>query len=162
MIQPDLLQNLRLFEGIADAQLESLATVADLKDYPAHTLIFREGEKTPYIYAVHEGSVGLDMAVAGRGNVLLHTVGSGELLGWSPLLQLGPMTATARSLTACRLIRLRAPQVLALAEQDPRFGMELMRRTAMALAMRLNATRLHLLDVFRNDLPTVPHRNEPS
>ncbi|MFO0845876.1 MAG: cyclic nucleotide-binding domain-containing protein [Gemmataceae bacterium] len=156
MMTHDLLRGVRVFEGVADDHLEALAAIAEVKEFPANAVVFREGEMTPFIYAVLDGRVGLEVRVVGRGNARIHTVGAGELLGWSPLLQLGPMTATARALTACRLIALRAPQVLALGERSPKFGAELMRRTAVALAQRLNATRLHLLDVFRTEMPVSP------
>jgi CRP-like cAMP-binding protein len=160
MIPLDQLRGLRLFEGVAEEHLAALAAVAEVREVPAGAVVFREGESTPYVYAVVDGRIGLELRVAGRGSVLVHTVGAGELLGWSPLLQLGPMTATARAVTPCRLLALRAPQVLAVAEQSPRFGMELMRRAAVALAQRLNATRLHLLDVFKAELPLAPGGGE--
>ena len=37
---------------------------------------------------------------------------------------------------------------------DPGFGCEFLRRTAKALASRLSATRLQLLDVFRDQAPS--------
>jgi CRP-like cAMP-binding protein len=83
-------------------------------------------------------------------------VGAGELLGWSSLLGQAPMTATSRALTTSRLIALDASQVLALCRFDPKFGFTFMKRTAEALAKRLNATRLQLLDVFRHELPVHP------
>jgi CRP-like cAMP-binding protein len=65
------------------------------------------------------------------------------------------MTATARALAPTRLVALDASQVLALCHHDPAFGFTLMRRTAQALAARLSATRLQLLDVYRQELPVV-------
>lgn len=63
------------------------------------------------------------------------------------------MTATARSLTKSQAIAMRGPQVLALCEQNPQLGYEFMKRAARALAKRLNATRLQLLDVYGTQLP---------
>jgi CRP-like cAMP-binding protein len=93
--------------------------------------------------------------VPGRGPTQFQTIGSGELLGWTPLLGPGPMTATARALTPTQLVVINAAQVLALCTHDPKFGYELLRRTARALARRLAATRLQLLDVYRDLLPVV-------
>ena len=85
----------------------------------------------------------------------LQTAGPGELLGWSPVLGLGPMTATARTLTPCRLIAIDAGRIVELGKQDPLFGNEFLRRTAIALAKRLNATRLQLLEASGNELQAV-------
>ena len=91
----------------------------------------------------------------GRGCTTIQTIGPGELLGWSPVLGSPLMTATSRVLAPATLVALNAGQILAVCEHNPRFGMEFMRRTAQALAVRLNATRLHLLDVYRQDLSFV-------
>jgi CRP-like cAMP-binding protein len=154
MIAPETLGGLGFLQGLDDEGLRQLAAIAEVKDVPAGAVVFRESEATTHIYVPLEGHVAVEIR-GPRGTVRLHTVGAGELLGWSPLLGAGPMTGTARALGPCRLLALHAPQVLALAAQSPRLGMEIMRRTALALARRLSATRLQLLDVYRQDLPVV-------
>jgi CRP/FNR family transcriptional regulator, cyclic AMP receptor protein len=66
------------------------------------------------------------------------------------------MTASARALTDVRVVALDARAVLDLCDQDPRFGFQFMRRTAAAIAARLSATRLQLLDVYGHELPAAP------
>jgi CRP-like cAMP-binding protein len=66
------------------------------------------------------------------------------LLGWSPLLDVGPLTATARTLAPTRLLVLDAAQVQALCARDTGFGYEFMRRVARVLSRRLDATRRQL------------------
>jgi CRP-like cAMP-binding protein len=158
MTAPALLETLRhsrFLEGVGPADLERLASVARPADYPAGALVFREGQCVPHIFVVAEGTVALEICVAGQGCKRLQTVGRGELLGWSPILDQGPMTATARTLGPARLIVLDAAQVLALCAHNLAFGYTLMRHTALALAARLNATRLQLLDVYRHELPVI-------
>ena len=58
------------------------------------------------------------------------TVGEGELLGWSPVLEQSQLTATARAFAPTSAIEINASQILAICEHDPRFGFELMRRAA--------------------------------
>jgi CRP-like cAMP-binding protein len=73
------------------------------------------------------------------------TVGQGELLGWSPVLGLGVMSATARAITPCYALALNVDEILSWSDKDPKFVLEFMRRVAITLARRLNATRLQLL-----------------
>jgi CRP/FNR family cyclic AMP-dependent transcriptional regulator len=158
MTEPSLLETLRrsrFLEGVGPEELSQLATVARLADYRPGALIFREGEPLAHIFVVAEGSVSLEICLPGQGCKRIQTIGPGELLGWSPILDQTPMTATARALAPTRLIALNASQVLALCSHKPTFGFVLMRQTARALAARLNATRLQLLDVYRNELPAV-------
>jgi CRP-like cAMP-binding protein len=77
--------------------------------------------------------------------VPIQTVGRGELLGWSPVLGLGPMTATARTRMWCRLIALDVGRIRDLCRDEPHFGVEFFQRLAVALARRLHATRLRLV-----------------
>lgn len=151
----DTLRGVRFLEGLGDAELRQIASVAHLVTFQPGAVIFREGVPMPNVFLVVEGSVGLEIPVPGQGGKRIHTIGGGELLGWSPLLDQQPMTATARALTATRLVAINAAQVLAMCHHDPKFGFTLMRRTAAALALRLNATRLQLLDVYRTELPPV-------
>ena len=70
------------------------------------------------------------------------------------MLEYGRLTATARAISDAQTIAFSGPQILAICEQNPRFGYEFMKRAALALAKRLNATRLQLLDVFGTQMPT--------
>jgi CRP-like cAMP-binding protein len=158
MSRPDLvaiLRGLRFLDGLSEADVKQIASVAKLQEYPAGTRLFREGERLSNIFLVAEGSVSLEICVAGQGCRRLHTVGPGELLGWSPVLDQTPMTATARAVTPARLVTIDAGQVLALCYHDPKFGFAFMRQTAQALAARLGAARLQLVEACANELPVV-------
>jgi len=156
MVPLETLKNVRFLHDIGDDHLQHLASLAEVREVPADTVIFREGQYFPSVSLVLEGVVSLEIQVPGRGGVRVYTISAGEELGWSPVLQAGPMTATARTLAPCRLLTFSAPQVLALCAHDPALGLEFMRRTALALAQRLNATRLQLLDVYQHELPAIP------
>lgn len=154
----DELRSLHFLNGLPDEDLERVAAAADRVQHPANAIIFREGQSSPYVYVVAVGSVALEICAPGQGCRRIHTVGPGELLGWSPLLGREPMTATARSITPVALIRLDAAQLVSSFDEHPRFGYELMKKAALALAARLNATRLHLMDVYRAELPPVDEK----
>jgi CRP-like cAMP-binding protein len=115
-----------------------------LVEYPAGARVFRQGERCSSVYVVLRGTVAIDIDLPGQPLVTIQEVGRGELLGWSPLLRIERMTATARTLTPCRLAELNAAEILRYSERDPQFGMEFLRRTAIALSERLAATRRQL------------------
>ena len=156
MSEPTLsetLKSLRFFEDIAEADLEEIASVARLENFRPGALLFHEAERQTDIFVVAEGTVSLEICLPGQGCKRIQTVGPGELVGWSPILGESPMTATARAIDRLRLVAIDAAQLLALCSHNPVFGYTLMRRTAQVLALRLNATRLQLLDVYRNEIP---------
>jgi CRP-like cAMP-binding protein len=158
----ETLRGLKFLDGLSESDLKHIATVAQPEEYPPGALIFRQGERLTRVFLIVEGNVALLMRVADQQAKRVHTVGQGELLGWSPVLGPAPMTATARAMTPVRLIALETGQVLALCYQDPRFGFTFMRQAAKALAERLNATRVELLDVCGNVLPVVAISHEGS
>jgi len=141
MILLEELAEIEYLQGLSPEHVRRIAQAARLEECLTDTVLFREGEACPFVYLVLRGSVALERDVSGQGTVPIQTVEAGELLSWSPLLQLGPMTATARTLTRCRLAVLEAARVLAMCEHEPRFGMEILRRTATAIARRLGAAR---------------------
>jgi CRP-like cAMP-binding protein len=149
----DTLRHLHLLDGIDDVHLQQLATIARSINFPAETVIFREGQAATDIYLVVTGNVALDICAAGVGCRRILTVGEGELLGWSPLLAQDRLTATARALTDTQALVLGGDQILALCDQDPKFGYEFMKRAALAIAQRLSATRLQLLNVYGEQMP---------
>jgi CRP/FNR family cyclic AMP-dependent transcriptional regulator len=145
---------------IGEEHLENLAAVASWVEYPTGTVIFREGSMSSEIYLIIEGSVSLEICAPGAGCRRILTVGKGELLGWSPVLEHAPLTATARTIVDTTAVQINAGQVLTLCEHNPRFGYEFMRRAAVALAKRLSATRLQLLDVYGTEMPPVAESQE--
>ncbi|HEV3446370.1 MAG TPA: cyclic nucleotide-binding domain-containing protein [Gemmataceae bacterium] len=152
MSESSLIETLRgiaFLDGATQPDLERIAGVAQLEQYPIGSTLFRDNESLDCIFLIVAGSVALEIPGPDQAVKRTYTVGPGELLGWSPLLSKLPMTATARSLTLTRVVALNAGKVLALCEQDPRFGYAFMRRTAQALARRLDATRAQLVDQYR-------------
>ena len=155
-----ILRDIQFLHDLPDQYLEPLASIASLRDYQAGAIAFREGQKETRVYLIVNGVVALEFCTPGQGCKRFQTVGAGELLGWSPILGLNEVTATARVLEPSRLVVIEARQLAALCEHNPRFGYEFLRRTALALSQRLNATRLQLLDVYRHELPVVSDRGE--
>jgi CRP-like cAMP-binding protein len=155
MVALETLEKIDFLEGFPPEYLKPLAAVAEVVSVPADEVLFREGEKSPCIYLVISGKVGLEIWVTGNGLTRVQTVGPGRLLGWTPILTQGPMTARAIALEPCRLLAINAMQALEACAQNPRFGMEFMRRTAIALSRRLNATRQQLLDAYEATMPVM-------
>jgi CRP-like cAMP-binding protein len=146
MVPLDELEYIGFLRSFSAVYRKQIASIARPQACEAGAIVFQEGQNERQVYVVLNGEVGLEIRVPEIGVVQLHRVGPGDLLGWSPVLGRGAMTATARALTACRLAALDAGEIRALAEQDTRFGMEFFRSMSTALAERLRATRLQLPD----------------
>lgn len=156
----DALRDLRFLHGIGPMHLEQIARISRIRDYNEEDVVFRQGDAAQYVYLVVDGNVSLEICAAGTGCQQILTLGPGELLGWSSVLEQLSYTARARALDTTRLVEINIAQLLTICERDPKFGFELMRRTALALAKRLSATRMQLLNVYGPNLPTIPQEVE--
>jgi CRP-like cAMP-binding protein len=155
-VTPELLRSLAFLAPATDDELRVLVPVTRIEHHTADTVLFREGDQLPHVFIITAGTVALEINGVDRRPRRFQTVAPGELLGWSPLLGSGPMTASARALTDVKVVAIDAKAVLDLCDQDPKFGFQFMRRTAAAIAARLSSTRLQLLDVYRHELPALP------
>jgi CRP-like cAMP-binding protein len=142
------LQRLAFVEGLPPENLERLAEIASPASWGPGEVIFREGQRDSRLYVIEEGRVALELAQLGRGRVTIMTIGPGEVLGWSSLYQGRPKTATARTVQPTRAVAFDADRLRALCDTDPRLGYHITRQILSAVAERLQATRLQLLDVF--------------
>jgi CRP-like cAMP-binding protein len=150
-----ILRDIRFLRGIDDEHLKQLAELGKFVEFPEGKIIFRECEPASCCFLIVDGSVSLEICGPGVGCRRILTVGEGELLGWSAVLEQPLLTATARTLTATRVIELSGRQVSTLCEFDPEFAYEFMRRTALTLVHRLTATRKQLLEKYGASMPTV-------
>lgn len=150
------LREVRFLHDVEQEHLERIAEVAELVNYDSNKVIFRDGDQAESVYFVVRGGVLLEMCSPGVGCKRILTLGPGDLLGWSALLERTRLTATARTIDATRLIKVHGGLLLTLCDHNPRFGYEIMHRTSLALSKRLQITRIQLLDLYGGLTPTVP------
>lgn len=151
-----VLREIPFFSGVSEDLIRQLAEMGQIVEHPAGSVVFRQGDPATTLHLVVSGQILLEICASGVGCKRLLTVGSGELLGYSTLLGESRLTATARAVTEAETLQFSGPQVLALCQENPRFGYECMRQTALALAKRLNGTRLQLLDIYGHQMPHAP------
>ncbi len=156
MVSLETLKNIQFLQDFSDDHLQHIASLAEIKEFPAGSVVFRKGHPPSSVYLVVQGNITLEINVPARGTMQPQTVGSGELLGWTPVLGPGFMTATARVQTPSTLLVLNAAQIRAFWAYDLSFGFAFMQRIAQVLTSRLFATRLLLLDVYREQPPVAP------
>ena len=109
-----------------------------------------EGHPADRLWVLESGRVAVDTGVPGRGDVVVQTLGPGELLGWSWLVPPYRWDFGARALTPVTAAELDGPLLRRLAEADPAFGFALTRALFEVLAHRIRGTRARLLDLYRS------------
>jgi CRP-like cAMP-binding protein len=144
----DLLARHRFFQGLKAEDLKFLAGCASNVHFEAGQYLFREGEEAERFYAIREGSVAVEILVPERGPVMVHTVGPGEILGWSWLFPPYRYWLDARAREGVRATVFDGACVRKKCDSNPALGYEMMKRVAYLVSERLDATRVQLLDLY--------------
>jgi CRP-like cAMP-binding protein len=137
----------KTLRGLSEAHLQKLAAMAQRRECPGGTVLFREGEACPFIFVLLSGEVALEVTIRERAPATIYLAAPGELLGWSPVLGRQAMTATARVTSPCRLAVLEVARVNDLIQKDQTFGVAFLRQLVLIVSDRLSATRHCLASV---------------
>ncbi len=116
--------------------------------YPTAHRIFHEGERAEHFWLITDGTVGVDLRVPGRGEVLIETLQPGAVLGWSWMFAPYVWHFGAVAARTTHAIQFPGADVMRLCQDYPTLGMDLMRRFMGVVVDRLQATRLRLLDLY--------------
>lgn len=143
----------QFLQDLSPGDLDKVVAISSLKDIAAGTVLYQEGEICDAMHIVSAGLVGLDMCMPRQGCTRILTVGPGELLGWSALLNHGSMTVRATAVENTELIVLPAQELRQLCTDDHDIGYAVMQQVALSLSRRLLATRLQTLDMFGETQP---------
>lgn len=134
------------FEGMDPAACETIAGCAANERFNAGEYIFREGKPANKFYIIRHGSVALEIHVPGRDPIVVDTLQSGDILGWSWLLPPYKWVYDARAVELTRLISLDAQCLRGKYESDHTLARELFSRFIPVMAKRLAASRHRMVE----------------
>ncbi|HUZ22643.1 MAG TPA: cyclic nucleotide-binding domain-containing protein [Streptosporangiaceae bacterium] len=148
MSSPEQLGGFPVFDRLTVAQRALVAEVAREVTFTAGTRLFDEGQPASGCWLIRAGQVALETAVPGRGQVVVHTLGQGDVLGWSWLVPPHRWHFSATATGAVRAVQLETTRLLVLADADPALGYPLALGFFEILLGRLQSTRSRLLDLY--------------
>ena len=143
-----LLAEVPVFAGLGPSGLATVAGCGQNVHFDAGAPLFREGDAADTFYVVRHGSVAVETFVPARGPMMIETIESGEVIGWSWLFEPYRWHFDARALTVVRATAFDGACLRGKCEADPALGYALMSRFAQVLIERLQWTRLRLLDLY--------------
>jgi CRP/FNR family transcriptional regulator, cyclic AMP receptor protein len=138
MISPELLRRYPHFAGLSSDQLVTLARAAQEESVAAGEFVFHEGDALDRIYIVIEGEAAVLVDLPGKSReVILSTVGPGEVFAWSGLVPPHQATSSVRAMTPCRVMAFDCKQLLAEFDEDYALGYLMMQRLAQVMRDRI-------------------------
>jgi CRP-like cAMP-binding protein len=136
------------YEDMPAPYLQFLTEAAEHRRFAAGETIFAESGDADFFYLIVEGKVALESFVPGWGTYVVQTLGGGDALGWSWLFPPYQWRFSARAIDETETLVFEARRLRDLADKEPAFGVELLKRIAWVIIGRLHATRLQLVQRF--------------
>ena len=143
-----LIQEHSFFAGLDAAALELVAGCASNVHFAAGEFLFHEGDPANQFYLVRSGRVRLETLAPGRAPVVLETIQTSEVIGWSWLFPPYLWHFDAVATESVRATAFDGKCLRGKCEENHDLGYELAMRSAQIMMQRLQATRLQLLDVY--------------
>jgi CRP/FNR family cyclic AMP-dependent transcriptional regulator len=135
--------------GMSPEDVELLSAAAVGVSFPAGRRLFDEGATADKCWLLTAGHVALDLhRQPGQPNLIVETLGRGDVLGFSWLAPPHRWQFGARTVEPTTAFELNGPDVTALCDRHPELGYQLALRMLAAAVQRLQATRIRLLDLY--------------
>lgn len=147
MISPELLRRYACFAAVPDQTLATVAMMAEETTAGAGTRLFEERDPADVLSIIVDGEVDVQQKLENCEVRTVDTLIPGDILGWPAMVEPYRMTTSAICRTPTRLIRIDAPRLRQLCEQEPGLGYRLLSQIAVCLSERLEAARIQLATV---------------
>jgi signal transduction histidine kinase len=136
-----LIRRLPLFAGLADADLERLASMARRTRVSAGQVVMEEGTPGDGLYIILSGELEVRRRDAGR-DLVLAVRRAGDFLGEQSLLERGPRSATVQAIEDCELLVIAPDEFHALLTNSPPAMLTIL----STVAARLRSTESSLME----------------
>lgn len=143
-----VLKECPIFEGLSDADLDKISSIATPAQYEAGHTLFVESVSAERMYVMEKGRVALQMGLpAGRASrrITVDVVGKNDIFGWSALVESHRYTLTAVCLEPTNVLGIDGTRLRSVLEADQKLGYKVLSRLINLVASRLDETRRVLI-----------------
>jgi len=147
----DSLASHKFFTDLSSDHIDFLVSCAKNVIVEPGDFVFKEGSTAESLYLVRDGNLAIEVSAPGPGELVLATIGAGEMLGWSWLLPPHTHKTDCRAIEQTRLLALDAKCLRDKLAEDHALGYQVLGHVVETLARRLSSTRLQLLDLYSNN-----------
>jgi len=143
MVSAEWLKKTELFETLTGSQLNDLLSQFLIKSYPEGDTIFLQGEEATHLYILINGSVDLTVRAQEKIDFMTSKIEKdGAVFGTASLMEPFRYNVSAICLKPSEVLVLDANLLKKRMEEDPKMGIEIMKRLASIYFNRLNQLRM--------------------
>ncbi len=121
------------------------------RDFAKGEYLKRQGDAAGEFYLIRSGRVALEISLPHDGALRIDTLGKGDVLGWSWLVDPYRWRFHTRATTAVTTFGISTGCLRNECERNNEFGYAILSRCSPVIAERLQTTQLKLLDVYSQD-----------
>jgi serine phosphatase RsbU (regulator of sigma subunit) len=122
------LRRIQLFQSLHEKDLELILSIASIRDIPAGSVIFREGDASDRILVILQGHIDVVKSFGVEVERLVNTLGEGDFLGeMSIVSNERRRTASAITHTGAQVLEIPVPEFDHLIQQNAELAYELMK-----------------------------------
>ncbi|HCV43632.1 MAG TPA: Crp/Fnr family transcriptional regulator [Bacteroidetes bacterium] len=110
--------------------------------------LFHEGEEAEKFFVVRNGKINIEIYTPDRGPITIQTLEAGDVLGWSWLVPPYQWRFDAKATELVLAFALDGVCLRTKCEDDHDLGYQLLKQFTSIMDQRLEATRVHLVDVY--------------
>lgn len=136
------------FKDLAPEYLSILVGCATNHVFHQGDYLMKEGDEANHFFLLRHGEVALETAVPGYGAKNILTLHEGDVVGWSWLFPPYRYHYSVRAMSLVRAFALDGKCLRGKCDDDHSLGYEMMKRFALIMMERLQATRMQVLDVY--------------
>jgi CRP-like cAMP-binding protein len=146
MVSPELIRRYPYFSGLSIEKINLLANIAEEIEVERDQYFHHEGDGIENVFIIVEGDVSLLTSLPQQDKeVVINTLGTGDVFGWTSLLPPYTAGAGAKAVTTCRLISFNSNQLRDKFEEDHQFGYTMMQKIAQVIRDRLDSVVIETL-----------------
>ena len=128
------LEQIELFKGIAPRIIHEISECAESRIFDTGEIIFNKGDFAAYLYILVKG--GIDLTIEGQVHVAYPVNKSGEVFGWSALVEPHLYTAKAESSSRTNVLMIKGERLKETFQKYPSEALIVMKRLAKIAATR--------------------------
>jgi CRP-like cAMP-binding protein len=117
-----------VFTYLDPEQINAIHRASEVVEYRAGEVVYSQGDKAEFLYVVLEGKVELRLPLKKGFSVSIESLDGGTMFGAGASFALQAYTLTAQCLANSKLLKIDAPLLQQLMENDCRMGYAIQKR----------------------------------
>jgi len=145
----EILSHHPFFKDLKSDYISFLAGCGINKVFQPGELLGHEGEKADYFYIIREGKIAIQIFPPGGNAITVQTIGKNDIVGWSWLFPPYQWHFDIKAIETTQTIALDGQCLRNKCEEDHDLGYILMKKFSQIMVRRLHATRMQMLDIYK-------------